>query len=113
VQLKKGQQVRIKTPNVLAEVIGPRTGDIGTPDEGKLYRVRISAQELYYRTEDLEPVENAQPQQATKRLDRTSAEWPKELERFIGIAQQLKVNPNDSQAQKQLADSWERIGIIY
>ena len=102
-QLKKGQEVVIKSAKLSGTVIAGR--DDG--DEGVIYKVLIPESTLYFRRADLEPwpAPSAKPPRGSK-------EWLTELARFTELGKRCLANAQDADLIQQWAESGEKLGFI-
>ncbi|HEX7698683.1 MAG TPA: hypothetical protein VF394_14840 [Candidatus Acidoferrum sp.] len=102
-ELKKGQEVVIKSAKLSGTVISSR--DDGA--EGVIYKVLIPERTMYFRHADLEPW----PDPSAK-LRNGSAEWLDELARFNELGKRCLAKPQDKDLMMQLANSGEKLGFI-
>lgn len=102
-ELKKGQEVVIKSAQISGTVIASR--DDG--DEGVVYRVLIPERTMYFRRADLEPWPDpsAKPHPGC-------AEWLDELARFNELGKRYAAKPQDADLTRHLRESGERLGFI-
>jgi hypothetical protein len=102
-ELKKGQEVVIKSAQISGTVIASR--DDG--DDGVVYRVLVPERTMYFRRADLEPwpEPNAKPQHG-------SAEWLDELARFNELGKRFAAKPQDVDLMTQLRESGKKLGFI-
>jgi hypothetical protein len=102
-ELKKGQEVVIKSAKLSGTVIASR--DDGA--EGVIYKVLIPESTMYFRRADLEawPAPSAKPTRGSK-------EWLAELARFTELGKRCLADPHDADLIQQWAESGEKIGFI-
>jgi hypothetical protein len=102
--LQKGQEVRIKKFDVHYGTV-VELHDLGTEDEV----ITVQPAKRYYRSHDLEPLE--QPQQT--KLVPNSNEWNAELTQLFTFLKQWGGQPTDrTLLHRRLWESMERLGFI-
>jgi hypothetical protein len=104
--LNKDEQVHVKSLGVPGKVLRVRPGDIGEPEEQRLYEVQMTR---YFRRADLDPEEESSK---VNQFQRFSSEWFKEYECFIETGLRCQANPNDKNLMRQWGETGSRLGIF-
>jgi len=103
-ELKKGQQVVIKSAKLSGIVLGPRSAAL---QEDGLYKIQIAEQTLFCREENLTPW----PEPDGK-LQPGSADWFSEMARFIEVSKQYVASGHDPIFLAKISDSGAKLGFI-